>query len=149
MMAGTQGLVMHGVESRGIANYERINLQATAPVNSANYLLGVGMAVGNAIYPQKDLLFWPGNAELITGDWLVVYTGSGQHRVEVNQQSPSNRIFTLYWGRPQTIFHLPSAVALFMEIGGYSTSTTATMPIPQIHMPQAVPVAAIGGVPGR
>lgn len=98
-------LELYGVFDAGIPNLERVVLRIAEHVDMASFavVLGQNMAGGSSL-PLQDHFFWFGNALLTPGDWIYLYTGTGA--VTSIELGP-NRIYSLYWGKKQTLFHTP------------------------------------------
>jgi hypothetical protein len=107
---------MVGVFERAVPNQERIVLQIMqAGLNLGQFgiMLGVRTAPGWAV-PIRDNLFWFGDAQFNTGDWIFVYTGPGQPRVT---QIPNDQgqLYTVHWNRKVTVFDSPEIVPILFR----------------------------------
>jgi len=94
------------VLDRGVPNKECIAISVKANLNTAPYgvLLGVTANNQSLAVPARDNFFWFGEGLINTGDWIFLYTGSGEPSVTRTVDGLSN-IYTLYWGRPMTMFY--------------------------------------------
>ncbi len=92
------------VLDRGVPNQECIAIRAYDHVNLGQYGIMLGAyAQYKAGVPYFDHLFWFGDGFVKPGDWLFVYTGSGQARKGRNADDTAD-IHSLYWGKPTTVF---------------------------------------------
>ena len=95
------------VIDRGTPNQERVPILVDKETELGNYWLGIGIRqTDNQIYPINDNMMWLGNGFVTQGDWLFVYTGLGSPRTN-NVPNQSNHIFSMHWGRDQTLFSSP------------------------------------------
>ncbi len=95
------------VLDRGIPNKECIAiLVEESPLNMGQYglTLGVSMLYEGMATPIRDSFFWFGEGIVKNGDWIFLYTGSGNPSTCHTIDGQSS-VYTLYWNRPQTIFH--------------------------------------------
>lgn len=124
-------ITLHSVAERGVPNRERIILRVDAPCNAASYavLLGTSVAGYNPT-PFADNFLWIGNGELLARDWIFLYSGHGESRVD--NLSDDQRLFSLYWRRPTTILHNPYVVSILIKIGDYQALSEPLPPaLPQ------------------
>lgn len=97
-------LTVVGVLDRGVPNQERIILCVNQILNLGQYGLMIGIrATQGMAFPIKDNLLWFGDAIVSKGDWVFVYTGPGEARVNT---LPNNQetLYSIHWGRKDTIF---------------------------------------------
>lgn len=108
-------LRMVGVEAAGVPNYERIVIIANTSINLGNIglMIGVYQETGFA-FPIRDNLFWFGDGIMNQGDFLNVYTGPGSPRT-AELPNTSGKMFTLHWGRKQTIFDNPDITPILFR----------------------------------
>lgn len=139
-------LVLHSIEDRGVANLERVLVYVKSPVRSENFALCAAHKINGKTSPVNNQFFWFGSAELHEGDWLIVFTGQGHHKVDTAINN-SHRVFSLYWGCNQTLFHRPEAVAVLMELADIDVSDPVPPPEPQWHTP-LVPLPSVPEVKG-
>jgi len=87
-------------------------------VNVAQFGLFVGFLEHGqtAALPYTDKFFWFGEGMIQAGDVIRIYTGSGENSAAVT--ADSRRIFTLYWGRPTTLFANSQVVPVLFRMGG-------------------------------
>jgi len=133
-------ITLHSVADRGVPNRERVVLQVTAPCNPASYglLTGTSTPQGNAL-PFPDNFFWLGSGEVLWNDWIFVFTGHGEARVD---QGPHGRMFNLYMRRPMTVFHNPSVMPILIEIADFVTIPSPPVPPALPQYPPPTPPAA-------
>lgn len=107
---------LHGVFDRNLANRERVVLQAEQSTDMSQFFLLVGVPTGeNSIFPLPDLQFWFGGIALGPGDWIVLFTGSGEPRQERDESG--RMVHILFWGRSHTLF-TGSYVPALIRAGG-------------------------------
>lgn len=124
-------LKLFGVLDPAVPNLERVALWASTPVNAAEYalLIGTGSADLNAV-PFRDNFFWLGTGTLPQHDWIFVYSGHGENRVDT--LAAGNKLHSIYWNRNSTLFYTPYIVPILIQIGGYSTvAPEIPQPLPQ------------------
>jgi hypothetical protein len=128
-----------GVADRGVPNQERIVIRANVAVNLGRYglMLGIKATAGNA-FPIRDNLLWFGDAILWRGDWLFVYTGPGEARVN---QLPniSERIVSVHWGHTQTILHHQEIVPILFRVDAVQVPIEHTLPSSKLLSDQTNP----------
>lgn len=106
----------YSVFDRGLPNMERIAIYAKIPLNIGQYGLMIGIkADGGAAFPLKDHMFWFGDGYLNAGDWIFVYTGSGESRIS-NIPGGNAKIYSAYWGKPSTLFHAMELVPILFRV---------------------------------
>jgi hypothetical protein len=97
-------LTIMAVLDRGVPNEECIAIQAHERINLGQYGIMLGVyAPLNSATPFKDHLFWFGDGFIEEGDWVFIYTGMGEPRKSKTNDGV-NSIFTIFWGKPKTIF---------------------------------------------
>ena len=116
ILQGISELVLIGVHERGIPNKERIVLRANDRLQMGQFglLLGVKGAPGFA-FPIKDNFFWFGEGMVDRGDYVFVFTGSGNPQKSELPNS-SEKLYTVFWGRAMTLFMDPNVVPILMRI---------------------------------
>ncbi|MGD9161987.1 MAG: hypothetical protein PVG39_26485 [Desulfobacteraceae bacterium] len=104
------------VIERGIPNEECIAILANERINLGQYgiMLGVYTQL-NAAIPFRDHLFWFGDGFINKGDWLFIYTGMGEARTSKTIDG-NNNIYTIFWGKPKTIFADSNIVPLLFRV---------------------------------
>ena len=130
-------LTVVGVFDRGVPNRERIVLQANEIVDMGQFafLLGLRQQQGAAV-PLRDNFFWLGSGFVSRGDWIFVYTGPGEVRMN-NLPGTTEKLYTVHWGRTQTVLNVPEVVPVLIRFGA-------------VHVPaepRALPGPAIQSVP--
>jgi len=109
-------LTVSGVYDRGVPNQERVVLYANQTLNLGQYGVMIGVrATGNSAFPVRDNLLWFGDGIVNKGDWTFIYTGPGEPKTTV---LPNNeeRIYSIHWGRDQTIFQHPDIVPILFRV---------------------------------
>lgn len=109
-------LTVVGVFDRGKPNFERIALRAQDMVIIGQFgvMLGIRQQ-GNSAFPLRDNLYWFGDGFLNKGDWIYLYTGPGEART-VNLPNTSETLYSVHWGRPNTILDHPEIVPILFRV---------------------------------
>lgn len=135
-------LTLHSVMDAGVPNRERVAITVQAPVNAAEFGLMIGTSTTALdASPFSDFLFMFGAGQLLTGDWMYVYSGHGEPRVD-SIQGVNTRLVSLYWGRSSTIFYNPNIVPILFRVAAYTTLPPPPVlrPLPQHPSSGASPV---------
>ncbi|WP_267094509.1 hypothetical protein [Xanthomonas sacchari] len=111
-------LTLFGVYDQGIPNLERIVIRVMQEINLADYglMLGIRAYNGSGI-PIRDNMLWFGSGNVMPGDWLFVYTAKGETKI-TTVPNTSERIISLHWGRPATIFNGPEFMPILFRLDG-------------------------------
>jgi hypothetical protein len=121
-------LTIVDIADRGLPNMERIVIRANSVVNLGQYgiMLGLrGAATSNA-FPIRDNLLWLGDAVLLEGDWLFVYTGPGEPKI-TGLPNTNQRLISVHWGRPQTILNHEALVPILFRIDAVQVPLDRTL----------------------
>jgi len=98
-------LVLYPVVDRGTPNSERIPIFVQEHTNMGQFGVMVGLSGQDGFAtPLKDNLYWFGDGLVNSGDWILLYTGSGTPKTEDFIGSQGSKIYTIHWGRSQTMF---------------------------------------------
>ena len=113
---------------RGIPNKECVAIYVEESVNIARYGLMLGIStysilVEDMATPVRDHFFWFGEGVVKQGDWIFVYTGSGTNTTS-SIDDGANSQFTLYWGRPATLFYNSNVVPVLFRMDGVQVLKT-------------------------
>lgn len=128
-------LVLHPVADRGIANKERIPIQANETIVLSQYsvMLGTKQPSGD-FYPFQDIMFWLSGVKLSAGDWILLFTGTGvpaKKRWQPNATTDCD-VYAVHWGRPNTMFANTNIVPIIVKsesaIVGYSPVDVPQLP---------------------
>lgn len=105
------------VSNRGVANSEYVAIHVRQTVNLAQFcvLAGTGASSGG-FQPFRDYMYWFGEGFVHPGDWIFLFTGSGEPS---KQESPDGAAmyYSTYWGKPHTIFAQSNVVPAISKIG--------------------------------
>ena len=120
------GLTIVGVFDRGVPNQERIVIRANEIIDLGRYglMLGIRLEQGMA-RPIRDNLFWFGDALLMKGDWIFVYTGPGEGK-DAPVPNSQERIYSIHWGRKETILHHDELVPILFRVDAVQTPSEPT-----------------------
>lgn len=100
---------------RGIPDKECIVFKAHEDVNRQNFLVGLGLPDSNGgVVPINDNMFWMGGGLFLNGDWIYLYTGSGQPET-IQAPNQDYRIHTLFWKRRNVLFKSNEIVPFVLE----------------------------------
>jgi hypothetical protein len=91
-----------GVYDAGVPNMERIILRAASWVKLNDFGIFIVKSEGEALIPRESPLFWFPAIWVSPGDWLVLYTGSGQHSTIHSTEGVPMHLF--YWSQKTTLF---------------------------------------------
>jgi hypothetical protein len=122
-------LRLHGVRNAGVANSEVIVLEAIIAVDIGQYALVLarrGERSGMAM-PLPDAMFWFNTTVIPTGDFLLLWTGTGRPYSALTWDGKATR-HQFFWNRPQTIFHDPTIVPMLWRLGGVVVENSETIP---------------------
>ena len=120
--------------NRGVPNQECISIRVNQVINTGQFGLMLGRYnQGASAIPYFDNLFWFGDALMHPGDWMFVYTGAGtpSHILAANAE---NRIYYLYWGKPNTLFAEPVIAPILFRVDAVDVLAPPTNQ-PQINLP--------------
>jgi len=100
---------------RGEPNQECIALKARRdmPLGAYGVMLALVGHSGSA-KPIRDALYWFGNGQIKTGDWILLYTGGGEPRVSDNNEG--TKTYAVFWGRSKTVFANGSVVPVLFRM---------------------------------
>jgi hypothetical protein len=120
-------LTIYNVEDRGIPNRERIPIYVQKSTALTNYGIIIGQIQGDrGIVPYRDNLFWFGEAFVNAGDWILLYTGSGKFREDPLNNSIHNKVYSIHWGKPQTVFAASNVTAAIFQFNSVCIAPTPT-----------------------
>lgn len=116
-------LTVVGTFDRGIPNQERVVLRVNDMVNMAQFalLLGIRQQHGAAV-PIRDNFYWFGDGVVSRGDWIFVYTGPGEGRMN-DLPGTTEKLYTIHWGRPQTILTSIEIVPVLIRLDAVQIPT--------------------------
>jgi len=128
-------LTVTGILNRGEPNRECIALKVKQRVNLGQFGLMLGRYTNqdNAL-PYFDNLFWFGDGFVEPGDWLFIYTGSGQAS-KTRSADGAYDIFCLFWGKPTTLFAETSITPVLFRVDAVNFLRSPDN-VPQTPMPQ-------------
>lgn len=132
IVADLPELKLFPVADRGIPNQERIPIQVLKPTDMGSFGLLVGMSFYHKVAtPIQDHLFWFGDGLVNTGDWILLYTGSGTPRTDDWATPPGSKVYSLHWGRPTTMFANTSVVPILFAVQGVDVGVSPS-DLPQL-----------------
>ena len=119
------------VFDRGEPNKECIAIQVNEALNIGKYGVMLGSSAGQAsAVPFRDQLYWFGDGVIKSGDWIFLYTGAGEARQHL-QENNVNHSYSIYWGRPTTLFAQSFVVPILFRIDAVDV-LPASGDVPQI-----------------
>jgi len=111
-------LELLGVFDARIPFKERIVLKATVRVDISSFAVAAGYRTSSqTAIPMRDHFMWLGNQILEAGDWLFLYTSTGNGSVNPIPNS-NNKLYIGHWQREHTVFNSPLIVPLLFRLGG-------------------------------
>ena len=128
-------LTIKSVLHRGSPNQECIAIRVEQFTNIGRYGLMLGsFSPSTGALPYFDNLFWFGNGDVKMGDWLFVFTGSGTAE-KVTATYGVNDWYSLYWGKPTTVFAQSFVVPILFRVDAVNVLTPPGDQ-PQLALPQ-------------
>lgn len=128
-------LNIYDVQDMGKPNLECVSINVLMPCDIGDYCLLIGhQNPDGSASPMKDHMLWFGRGWVNKGDWIFVYTGPGQTRVNPIPDT-NNRVFCIYWGKEHTIFQNRAIVPMLCKL------TDVVLP----RQPEALPQKLIEG----
>ncbi|TMU22858.1 hypothetical protein E0L35_15445 [Halomonas sp. ATBC28] len=117
IFSGLSQLVLYPVVNRGIPNAERIPIYVQEPTNIGQFGVMAGPSEQDGFAkPFKDNLYWFSDGWVKSGDWIFLYTGSGAPKTEDIIGSKESKIYTVHWGKTQTMFANSTIVPIVFRI---------------------------------
>lgn len=104
---------------RGVPNKERIAIEFAFDIQLATLCLIFGLKnpKNGAFTPYNNQLFLFQEEVVSAGTWVVVYTGIGERRRTVLQNS-GRPALVFYWGLKHTLFaHQQASIGVFLLSG--------------------------------
>lgn len=118
MLRILEELQIIGVWDRGVPNQERIAIKATQETDLSNYLLFLGVPLGQQFaFPLNEDLFWFGKEIIVPPTWVIVYTGPGERKITTMRDSREPAL-VLHWGKKTTILGHPNVVPVLVSLEG-------------------------------
>jgi hypothetical protein len=109
------------IADRGIPGQERLHLNVLAPTNLSSYVVLNTMKISPTMVSTAPTHFhWWGSYGVNAGDSVILYTGFGNHVVNVRPDGGKNHFF--YWGLPNTIWADRNSCAVVFELANWETS---------------------------
>jgi len=109
-------LTVMAILDRGVPNAECIAIHANERINLGQYGVMLGeYSQPNSAIPFRDHLFWFGDGLIEKGDWLFIYTGTGEPRTTTAINGVNN-IYTIFWGKQKTVFANTNIVPLLFRV---------------------------------
>lgn len=99
--SATSQLVLHGVFEAGSANFERVVLWVTGPMDLRGFGLTVAVNSSDQLYPVFDNCFWFPDMKVEEPSWVVLYSRRGTTEWNSFGAYP---VLNLFWQRQTTIF---------------------------------------------
>jgi hypothetical protein len=109
------------IGDRGIPNRERLHLNVLVPANLSFYVvIGTTKISPTQIATAAKYFHWWGQYAVNAGDSVILYTGFGNHTVNVRPDGGKNHFF--YWGLQNAIWGDPNSCAVVFELANWETS---------------------------
>ena len=133
IVAPIDELTLYPVEDRGKPNLERIPIFVNNTLNAGCYGIMVGhTASDETVNPYQDNLFWFGDGVLNAGDWIFLYTGKGEPKSNDLPQSPNVKLYSVHWGRGQTMFANSNIVPVLFRVDAVEVGKSPN-DVPQLN----------------
>lgn len=129
-------VVVDMVRARGVPNQECVVLRTVATVDTSNLAMMVGYRDANGgIQCLQNHLFWFGDAILLPGTLMNIYTGGGQP--VGGPTGNGNYAYNLFWGLDKTVFNSAAFIPLVVRLQ-HVTAGEAPGPLMSSALPQLV-----------
>ena len=117
IVANLEELLLYPVADRGVPNAERIPIFVRERIDLGQFGLMIGYSAPDKFaMPIKDNLYWFGDGFVNPGDWIMLYTGNGSPRTDDLDQKQGSKMYTIHWGRAQTMFAHSQIVPVLFKI---------------------------------
>lgn len=127
-------LELLGVFDRRTPFKERVVLKAAVRVDVSSLAIAAGYRTSpQTAIPMRDHFMWLGNVILEAGDWLFIYTGTGEGKVAPIPNS-TNKMYIGHWQKEHTIFNSPQIVPLLFRLGDLVIEASSN------HLPDNTPL---------
>jgi hypothetical protein len=131
-----------GIYDRGSHEKERVHFRADYDVNLSFYVLLDTMRNNTSEVSAGNLsAFWFGPREIPRGHHVVVYTRAGNTNIE--KRDDGSIYHFLFRGLPNSLYAVPEASAVLMEVQTWVTAQVDTSTLPPLP-PQPSGLAAAG-----
>lgn len=120
-------VVVDTVRARGMPNQECVVLRTLAVVDTSNLALMVGYRdAADGVQCLPNHVFWFGDALLMQGSVLNIYTGTGH----ANSHAIGNGTFAynLFWGLDKTVFNAPAFIPLVVRLENVTVGEAQSLP---------------------
>lgn len=109
------------IADRGIANRERLHIEALADTDLSYYavLLSVRSLMGR-VQAGLRAAYWFGPRPVKAGDTIILYSGPGNNTSEVRPDGGRNHFY--YWGLKNTVWGPRTSCAVLLEVINWQTS---------------------------
>jgi hypothetical protein len=106
---------------RGIALKERLWLRVLNDTDLSFYIVFNTIYLStNSISSTQKNAYWFAPQKVKTGDYIILYTGSGTPSNSKNADGTTNYFF--YWGLPTTVWNIKEDCAVVFEINLWKTT---------------------------
>ncbi len=128
------------VWDRGVPNKECLAIGVNESVDMTQFALLAGtLSPQGGLIPHPDHFLWFGGAVVNAGDFIFVYTGSGEPR-GTKAVNGTNDVYTVFWNRPKTVFANSAVIPALIKFGEVELLSSPT------DLPQGSPQLSLGGV---
>jgi hypothetical protein len=109
------------IADRGIPGRERLHLNVLVPANLSFYVvIGTTKISPTLVSTSPKHFHWWNAYGVNAGDSVILYTGSGNHTVNIRPDGGKNHFF--YWGLPNVIWADLNSCAVLFELENWETS---------------------------
>lgn len=107
---------------RGIVNKECLAIKISANTDLKYFLvLSTKYATPESLNPKPVATFWFGPKLVKTGDFIFLYTGTGNASQSLSKDGLSTNYF-FYWNQPKTLWNNTGDCAVLFEVNSWETS---------------------------
>ena len=111
-------LELRSIQDRGIADKERIVMKANTKVDVGQFaVIEAGFSDGVANSSTRDCYWFPDKV-VEEGDWVVLYTKSGDDREKVQKSGATAHFF--YWGKNSPKWRVKNWVPVVLQVDSWS-----------------------------
>jgi hypothetical protein len=117
-----------GVYDAGVPNRERLILRPTEPVNLVQFGVVVCVRTAGGVVPVTDNFFPFLEVEVTPPAWIVLFTCPGNYHMDSHPET-GHLVHVFYWQRKQTIFAVPEAVPVVVQLSSVLVTARIGQPM--------------------
>jgi hypothetical protein len=112
-------LKIESILDRGIPGKERLWMKAASSIDLGFYVVFSSRFEGSGVSSRPKHVHWWENYPVKAGDWVILYTGPGEHKTSQRRDGGANHFF--HWGYSDAIWREPNSCAVLLELAGWET----------------------------